>query len=83
MSFDISHLPDPQNREPSHWVEFYLVLQNAVAQGERVAVHGRSVDMPSLETINRMLIYWEGRADKAASKASSSGLSPYAPTYVG
>jgi len=81
MSFRIDDLPDPENRQPRHWVVFYMRLENAVAQGETVSINGRSVSMPDLETIRKARKDWEAQLGMA--DGASSGTPALAPIYLG
>lgn len=78
MSFDISDLPDPENRTAQQWVVFYLRLESAVAQNREVSVNGRSFAAQDLDTIIKMRKDWEGRIGR-----DTDPVKQYAPVYLG
>jgi len=81
MSFNISDLPDPENRTAQQWVTYYFRVENAVALGQTVEVNGKRISHHNINDIVRQRMSWENRVARAAGKAS--GVSAYAPTYIG
>jgi hypothetical protein len=82
MSYDISFLPDPQNRSNEDWVTFYKILLNAVSQGETVSVNGRSVSLPPMKEIQEQLDKYRNLAAEDVT-AAGSAAPKYAPIYLG
>lgn len=80
MSFDITFLPDPQNRSNADWVAYYKILLDAVSQGETVSVNGRSVQMPSMTDIQDQIDRYER---KAASDSQGVTARSIGPVYIG
>lgn len=78
MSFDISDLPNPENRKPAQWVTFYLRLENAVAQNKVVTVGNRSYTAQDLDTIIAQRKQWEQNIGRVENSARSN-----APVYLG
>lgn len=82
MAFDITFLPDPQNRTNSDWVVFYKILLDAVSQGESISVNGRSVQLPSMKEVQEQLEKYTHLAANDV-QASSSSVSRFAPIMLG
>ncbi len=71
MPFDISDLPDPENRSAAHWVTYYLQVENAVAMGQTVEVGNQKISHHNISTIVNLRKGWEQRVSNAASLRSS------------
>ncbi len=80
MAFDISDLPNPENRTPRQWFIFWLRLYEAVAvQGKSVSVNGRMYTSHDLAEIGRE----KERAEVAAASSTMSKAERYGPIYLG
>ena len=81
MSFDISDLPDPENRTTRQHFIFWLRVENAIGQQQQITVNGRSWTGADAEYVTRRRKEYE---NKLANEAGSSSSTPkYAPHYLG
>lgn len=80
MAFDISDLPNPENRTPRQWYVFWLRLYESVAvQGKSVSVAGRMYTSHDLAEIAAE----KEKAEAAMISATMSKAERFGPIYLG
>ena len=80
MEFNISDLPDPENRGAQQWVTYYKRVINAVAMGKKVQVNGKTIEHHELNDLIREQNRWESLATDVTAK--STGRPARAPIYI-